>query len=348
MTCADAETGSKITAHSRFTDDIAHDHAPRLRSKASLTALRLKSTSLGVYCHPITYVALPAPAVPAPDHLILPTVVHGQDDSAPTAISYDVIRQGTVPDYRNFLGNPTLLVKEPMGTAEDSSATAYLYQVLNPVAVTTVVDASRTVIASASGWIEHFENNLSVACGLVNATFGECLNINGTNTVTSNHGAPTPQRFRLAAADLASSTSSPSSSTSQSNVKHGPSTTVVAGAVVGSLALLLVLGLCIVLLRRRRQQFEHTFGARGYDPESGDNSNIAGKHHPFAVFAAGPQVELALPAQRHRRDESWGRQSERTSELPTSDLVRILVQRIQDEREGAEAPPAYLATPRFP
>jgi hypothetical protein len=111
-----------------------------------------------------------------------------------------------------------------MRTAEDGSATAYLYQVLNPVTVTTVVDgafttktsaslgkfslfhcrhhaddqrcvASRTVIASASGWIEHFEDNSSIACGLVNATFGECLKINGTNTVTSNHGAPTPQRF---------------------------------------------------------------------------------------------------------------------------------------------------------
>ncbi|KAJ7800882.1 hypothetical protein B0H14DRAFT_3155784 [Mycena olivaceomarginata] len=96
--------------------------APTASSKASLTALCLKSISLGVYCHPTTYVALPVPAVPAPDHLILPTVAHGQDDSVPTAISYDVIRQDTVkltqltqlirPDYRNFLGNPTLLVKE--------------------------------------------------------------------------------------------------------------------------------------------------------------------------------------------------------------------------------------------
>ncbi|KAJ7820329.1 hypothetical protein B0H14DRAFT_2600043 [Mycena olivaceomarginata] len=86
--------------------------APTASSKASLTALRLKSTSLGVYCHPTTYVTLPVPAVPAPDHLILLTVAHSQDDSVPTAISYDVIRQDTVPDYRNFLGNPTLLVKE--------------------------------------------------------------------------------------------------------------------------------------------------------------------------------------------------------------------------------------------
>ncbi|KAJ7901225.1 hypothetical protein B0H14DRAFT_2555997 [Mycena olivaceomarginata] len=86
--------------------------APTASSKASLTALRLKSTSLGVYCHPTTYITLPVPAVPAPDHLILLTVAHSQDDSVPTVISYDVIRQDTVPDYRNFLGNPTLLVKE--------------------------------------------------------------------------------------------------------------------------------------------------------------------------------------------------------------------------------------------
>ncbi|KAJ7807416.1 hypothetical protein B0H14DRAFT_3152465 [Mycena olivaceomarginata] len=40
--------------------------APTASSKALLTTLRLESTSLGVYCHPTTYVALPVPAVPAP------------------------------------------------------------------------------------------------------------------------------------------------------------------------------------------------------------------------------------------------------------------------------------------
>jgi hypothetical protein len=37
-----------------------------------------------------------------------------------------------------------------MGTAEDGSATAYLYQVLNPVTVTTVVDGTFMTKTSAS------------------------------------------------------------------------------------------------------------------------------------------------------------------------------------------------------
>jgi hypothetical protein len=123
-------------------------------------------------------------------------------------------------------GQQTLPLR-PLRTAEDGSATAYLYQVLNLVTVTTVVDgafttktsaslgkfslfsiASRTVIASPSGWVEPFDKNVLIACGLVNATFGECLNINGTQTVAANHGAPTPQIFQVAAADLADSSES--------------------------------------------------------------------------------------------------------------------------------------------
>jgi hypothetical protein len=68
--------------------------------------------------------------------------------------------------------------------------------------------ASRTVIASPSGWVKPFDKNVLITCGLVNATFGECLNINGTQTITANHGAPTPQIFRVAAADLADSSES--------------------------------------------------------------------------------------------------------------------------------------------
>jgi hypothetical protein len=34
------------------------------------------------------------------------------------------------------------------------------------------------------------------------------LNINGTQTVAANHGAPTPQIFQVAAADLADSSES--------------------------------------------------------------------------------------------------------------------------------------------
>ncbi|KAJ7351323.1 hypothetical protein DFH08DRAFT_935063 [Mycena albidolilacea] len=102
-----AETGSKITAHSRVTDDIAHGHAPRLRF-GYCTNGRFEGIAVGdriasqidiIGCLlPTQPPTLPFPSLPSPppDHLILSTLAHSQDDSVPAAISYDVIRQDTV------------------------------------------------------------------------------------------------------------------------------------------------------------------------------------------------------------------------------------------------------------
>ncbi|KAJ7634974.1 hypothetical protein FB45DRAFT_478502 [Roridomyces roridus] len=88
----------------------------------------------------------------------------------------------------------------PLGTAIGGSETTYLYQALNN-ALTTTTDASgvtttvqtpsatpRTIIASASGWFEQFDDG-DIICGLVNPTFGHCL-VGGS---MANSGSPTPE-----------------------------------------------------------------------------------------------------------------------------------------------------------
>ncbi|KAE9404926.1 hypothetical protein BT96DRAFT_1015874 [Gymnopus androsaceus JB14] len=105
------------------------------------------------------------------------------------------------------------LALEPLGQLSDGSATTYLYQALNLATITTTNNAGlmttvtglsptpRTIIASASGWIEPFSPTDNIACSLVNSEFGECF-ISGT---LANSGTPTPEVF---AVTLATSTAS--------------------------------------------------------------------------------------------------------------------------------------------
>ncbi|KAJ7853929.1 hypothetical protein B0H13DRAFT_2358735 [Mycena leptocephala] len=96
---------------------------------------------------------------------------------------------------------------QPLGTASDGSETTYLYQVLSPTVIittdqggfaTTTVPAtvSRTIVASASGWVEHFGTTEAIECDLINSGFGQCLNIN-TASITVNSGLPTPLVFPI-------------------------------------------------------------------------------------------------------------------------------------------------------
>ena len=62
--------------------------------------------------------------------------------------------------------------------------------------------APRTVIASASGWFEAFANEPTqtghtIACGLVDSTFGECTDYNLGSTFIDGSGLPTPAAFRV-------------------------------------------------------------------------------------------------------------------------------------------------------
>ncbi|KAJ7930967.1 hypothetical protein B0H13DRAFT_1960038 [Mycena leptocephala] len=113
---------------------------------------------------------------------------------APTATTVTLWQFGTL---RLLPGDSTLPL-QPLGTASDGSATTYLYQVTNPKLITTdqsgfatTTTESRTIIASASGWVEPWGTTWAIACNFVNSDFGQCLNINHTSTVTANSGVPT-------------------------------------------------------------------------------------------------------------------------------------------------------------
>ncbi|KAJ7249805.1 hypothetical protein B0H12DRAFT_1234624 [Mycena haematopus] len=252
---------------------------------------------------------------------------------------------------------------EPLGTASDGSATTYLYQALNNALVTTTNTVGittqtipkatpRTIVASASGWAE---SNFGIRCGLVDSTFGECFF--GTNTVPANSGVPTPEAILIADP---TPTSAPTPQSAARHQKHSPPVgAIVAGVLGGCFLLLLTLSVFLVFRRRRgrQEEYKHT-AARSYDLRAqaadGNNSNSGSRqsHAPSAVFAAGPQAELGLGAKRHKRDYSGESLPESrveprvASELPTSDLVRILAQRMQNsDQRGTESPPAYPTTP---
>ncbi|KAF7354279.1 hypothetical protein MVEN_01116000 [Mycena venus] len=165
----------------------------------------------------------------------------------------------------------------PMGTANDGSATTYLYQVLNPAEVITTDESgfvtkttpsaiSRTIVASASGWVEAFETMQAISCGFVDSTFGQCLDETITTTTRANSGAPTPVVIPISAnltqisvspVPTSSAASNPVlspslSATNTSGLVKRPTVSAIVGVVIGTL--LLIVGMVIALwwCRRRR------------------------------------------------------------------------------------------------
>ncbi|KAF7310259.1 hypothetical protein MIND_00399800 [Mycena indigotica] len=165
-------------------------------------------------------------------------------------------------------GQPRLL-NAPLGTlpliplGSEGGATTYLYQALVPatptddprvIATSTV---ARTIIASASGWVEPFDNGNNIACHLINPTFGAC--VEGTASQTANMGTPTPEVLQVALDALPAAQSflpNPSTSLPQSTqAAAGLPLPAIVGAVVGAVLLIaIVAGACFILSRRRRKQ----------------------------------------------------------------------------------------------
>ncbi|KAF8198701.1 hypothetical protein K438DRAFT_2115308 [Mycena galopus ATCC 62051] len=222
--------------------------------------------------------------------LVLDALAQSSDDTGVTLWQFGINR---------LAGGEVTLPLEPLQTVSDGSATMYRYQVLNPTTVVAVVDstftrqtiaatATRTIIASASGWAEIFGSNENLACGFIDSTFGECFM--GTATAPANSGAP--QTVRIAVATQTPAPTLPSGSTTPVKPSMRP---IVGGAAAGSLVVL-VLALIILFLRRRRrqlQEIEKTV-AVGYERTAPQHSTLSGKALPFAGFAAGPQLELGL------------------------------------------------------
>ncbi|KAK7001710.1 hypothetical protein R3P38DRAFT_3047372 [Favolaschia claudopus] len=261
-----------------------------------------------------------------------------------------------------LLAGQATLPLQPLSTARDGSATAYLFQALNPVTITTVVDGAlttqttpsatpRTVIASASGWIEPFGDDDIISCGLSDATFGGCVEIiSQTNIKPQNSGVPTPQVFRVAAATVEKAGSAPSptltpqSDSTPAAAKRSSSGAVIGGVVAGLLVFAAILALCIFLLRRRWRRQDET-AARGFEapvtaaPTSNDAPDMrSSKQQPlsFASFQAGPQMELG---QSKQELVAYHAPSTSASSHPVSLSVRN-----GESQEGGDEdapPPAY-------
>ncbi|KAF9065693.1 hypothetical protein BDP27DRAFT_1549443 [Rhodocollybia butyracea] len=87
----------------------------------------------------------------------------------------------------------TTLPLSPLGTANGNSETTYLYEIIGSVEGQNFVGtASRTLVVSASGWME-LGSTSSIVCKFIDSTNGECF---GATTGTAT-GAPTPKIFEV-------------------------------------------------------------------------------------------------------------------------------------------------------
>ncbi|KAF7303933.1 hypothetical protein MIND_00623900 [Mycena indigotica] len=248
-----------------------------------------------------------------------------------------------------LVGGVITLPLEPLGTASGGLATTYLFKVQNPVTTivtdldgqfTTLVSASlasRTVVASASGWIEGFDGpKVTYSCALVNSAFGECALLSGGHATVVNSGLPTPEVFTV-------STAPPHPSTSKPNVRI-----IVVVTVTSCLAVLFTTFITIwvlILRRRRAKPNAHILEANsrqgdaeqvlGYIPqiftkERRDHSDASSGLRSVS-HSSNPSVseERAIPAVN----------------LSTPDLARLLYERMQGQSPFSELPPPAYRTP---
>ncbi|KAJ7107889.1 hypothetical protein C8R44DRAFT_744465 [Mycena epipterygia] len=288
-----------------------------------------------------------------------------------------------------LLDGQVILPMEPMGTASNGAATTYLYQVLNPAVVVTTNEAGlltlttpsatpRTIVASASGWVEYFGTTIGIACNLVNSEFGQCLD----GTSTANTGVPTPQVLALTPAPTSTSTittlpaitippttfvpyltSSPTPTQNQSG-KPAPVGAIVGSILGGSAALLIGLALITIWRRRRLREVQNEVILRPYSSQPefayAASNGFASDPPQFAssYFTGASQLETATissafsPPPRERPHEkrghdlaagTHGRGQSNQSDISTIELARALYQRMHHGCfEEEQAPPEYV------
>ncbi|KAJ7663117.1 hypothetical protein DFH06DRAFT_1189373 [Mycena polygramma] len=250
-----------------------------------------------------------------------------------------------------LLAASVTLPLQPLGTASNGLSTTYLYQAVNPATITTITDGSfttqtiasatpRTVVASASGWVEPFDSpTAAIACRLVNSSFGECFN--GLSTVPANSGKPFAEVFPIGAkavsTSVAASSTIPASGALSSNadptasvqptpVKHRLAVGAIVGVVLGGTAVLFLgLTLCIVLRRRQRRRMEElqNTSARAFE-----YPQIYVKSDSRVPFVARPQL-----------GGSWD--TARGKNPPSSSDISQEPARRGDEDRGHGMPPMY-------
>ncbi|KAJ3772773.1 hypothetical protein FB446DRAFT_798888 [Lentinula raphanica] len=169
----------------------------------------------------------------------------------------------------------TTLPLELIGTPDGGLSTTYLYQV-----VSTGIVVSRTIIASASGWVEHFAPTHEIQCNFFpsQTASGVCFDETQTNSGTPTPvvlAVITPSGFGSSTGGNPSSTETSSSalppqtpvqtinattsptnsiSTTTPTPSHGLSVGVIIGVTVAGTLALCVLGVLVWCLLRRRQR----------------------------------------------------------------------------------------------
>ncbi|KAF9075711.1 hypothetical protein BDP27DRAFT_1414891 [Rhodocollybia butyracea] len=164
----------------------------------------------------------------------------------------------------------------PLGTASDNSQTTYLYEVVNHVKATSgakssshkLKTVSRTIVASASGWAEHFQGaTASIECKFIDSTKGICF---GGTTGTAT-GTPSPVVLKVAStitnpATIAAPTSAPSTPAAESQPDPTISPTantfqnsrkssagIIAGSTIAGVVVVSVV-VAFILWRRKRSR----------------------------------------------------------------------------------------------
>ncbi|KAJ3879039.1 hypothetical protein F5051DRAFT_216228 [Lentinula edodes] len=194
---------------------------------------------------------------------------------------------------------------QPIGTPADGLSTTYLYRVMtsipstselnddgSPVFTTFVSTATRTIVASASGWIEKFGTTNTIQCNFLNSEGGECFDATRSNT-----GVPTPIVLGVEpsitstpanvpafsttlpltqiSSPIVSPTSTSSSITPTVPPKSSTTREIIIGVTIaGSFVLCALVILMIWVLRRRRRSL----------PVS-NTKNVDGLLEPFPYTA---------------------------------------------------------------
>ncbi|KAJ7140560.1 hypothetical protein C8R43DRAFT_1017478 [Mycena crocata] len=267
-----------------------------------------------------------------------------------------------------LLNGHTTLAMQPLGitTDADGSATTYRYQVLNPATITTIEGGittvrttpsptPRTIVASASGWVEFdalvvgLEATPRIACNFISAAFGQCTDQISTTTTIGNRGTPTPVVLTVGPplTSAPSSAPTPSStptlaSTPTSTVDSAPQSQIPVGAIVGATvgcAVLLVALALLLIWRRRRpnsSRVETDMAPRAYNivrAPSHDSRTAGDKSRRPAASEATPTSGGVSSSQNN---------FPLTPDLSTTELARLLFQRVHaNETQREEAPPEY-------
>ncbi|KAJ3797610.1 hypothetical protein GGU11DRAFT_745082 [Lentinula aff. detonsa] len=167
-------------------------------------------------------------------------------------------------------GGQTTLPLRPIGTPSDGLSTTYLYEVVNlntmfitedgsPVVTIAAIPATRTIVASASGWIENFGTTDQIQCNFFASQSASGICSDRTRT---DVGTPTPQVLAVdstsSVAAFTTTLSTQIPSPVNSPIVSSPTTapkkvavgSIVGGAVGGALAGCMVVVLMFWLLRR--------------------------------------------------------------------------------------------------